>query len=206
MRLLGFDYVFDTNYSADLTTMEEAHELLRRVKSGGPFPMVCRSLLSNFSWYSFEDEVRGELHDIVSCLLAPHISSCSIRWISACYVGGMFGEKRTLYRLTPTVHLVLPGVDQHGGETVPGVYAQPVDVQVAHGHAGLGRQERLGKENWRYAWLLHYIFCSSVGWDTSLHLLLPPSSLSSRLHQTLNVHIVFWHQFLGPIHVCSIVL
>lgn len=40
MRLLGFDYVFDTNYSADLTTIEEANEFLRRVKAGGPFPMV----------------------------------------------------------------------------------------------------------------------------------------------------------------------
>jgi iron only hydrogenase large subunit-like protein len=45
MRLLGFDYVFDTNYSADLTTMEEAHEFIRRVKAGGPFPMVCHCFL-----------------------------------------------------------------------------------------------------------------------------------------------------------------
>eukprot|EP00123_Amoebidium_parasiticum_P009057 comp19201_c0_seq1/m.21928 comp19201_c0_seq1/g.21928 ORF comp19201_c0_seq1/g.21928 comp19201_c0_seq1/m.21928 type:complete len:681 (-) comp19201_c0_seq1:640-2682(-) len=39
MKHLGFDYVFDTNYSADLTTMEEAYELIRRVQKGGPFPM-----------------------------------------------------------------------------------------------------------------------------------------------------------------------
>jgi len=32
MRLMGFDYVFDTNFSADLTIMEEGHELLHRMQ------------------------------------------------------------------------------------------------------------------------------------------------------------------------------
>lgn len=31
LRALGFDFVFDTNFTADLTIMEEASELLRRV-------------------------------------------------------------------------------------------------------------------------------------------------------------------------------
>lgn len=39
LRRLGFDYVFDTNFSADLTIMEEGTELLHRIKNGGPFPM-----------------------------------------------------------------------------------------------------------------------------------------------------------------------
>lgn len=39
LRKLGFDYVFDTNFSADLTIMEEGSELLERVKEGGSFPM-----------------------------------------------------------------------------------------------------------------------------------------------------------------------
>ncbi len=39
LRQIGFDYVFDTNYTADLTIMEEANEFLRRLKAGGPFPM-----------------------------------------------------------------------------------------------------------------------------------------------------------------------
>ena len=33
IRKLGFDYVFDTNFSADLTIMEEGTELLRRLKA-----------------------------------------------------------------------------------------------------------------------------------------------------------------------------
>lgn len=40
LRRLGFDSVFDTNFSADLTIMEEAHEFLERVKNGGTLPMI----------------------------------------------------------------------------------------------------------------------------------------------------------------------
>lgn len=39
LRRLGFDYVFDTNFCADLTIIEEGYELLGRLKDGGPFPM-----------------------------------------------------------------------------------------------------------------------------------------------------------------------
>ncbi len=40
LRRLGFKKVFDTNFSADLTIMEEATELLSRVKNGGVLPMI----------------------------------------------------------------------------------------------------------------------------------------------------------------------
>ena len=40
LRRIGFDKVFDTNFSADLTIMEEAHEFLDRVKNGGVLPMM----------------------------------------------------------------------------------------------------------------------------------------------------------------------
>ncbi len=40
MRRLGFDKVFDTNFSADLTIMEEANEFLGRVQNGGALPMI----------------------------------------------------------------------------------------------------------------------------------------------------------------------
>jgi len=39
LRKLGFDYVFDTNFGADLTIMEEAHELIGRLRNGGTLPM-----------------------------------------------------------------------------------------------------------------------------------------------------------------------
>ena len=40
LRRLGFAKVFDTNFAADLTIMEEAHEFLDRVKEGGVLPMI----------------------------------------------------------------------------------------------------------------------------------------------------------------------
>lgn len=40
LRRLGFDKVFDTNFSADLTIMEEANEFIGRVQNGGVLPMI----------------------------------------------------------------------------------------------------------------------------------------------------------------------
>jgi len=40
LRRLGFDKIFDTNFSADLTIMEEAHEFIERVQHGGVLPMI----------------------------------------------------------------------------------------------------------------------------------------------------------------------
>ncbi|SHJ41352.1 NADH-dependent [FeFe] hydrogenase, group A6 [Parasporobacterium paucivorans] len=40
MKMLGFDYVFDTDFTADLTIMEEGNELLNRITNGGVLPMM----------------------------------------------------------------------------------------------------------------------------------------------------------------------
>ena len=40
LRRLGFDRIFDTAFSADLTIMEEASELVERLKNGGHVPMM----------------------------------------------------------------------------------------------------------------------------------------------------------------------
>ena len=40
LRSLGFDKVFDTNFSADLTIMEEGHEFIDRLQNGGVLPMI----------------------------------------------------------------------------------------------------------------------------------------------------------------------
>lgn len=40
LKALGFDKVFDTDFSADLTIMEEAHEFLDRVQNGGVLPLI----------------------------------------------------------------------------------------------------------------------------------------------------------------------
>ena len=40
LRRLGFDKVFDTDFAADLTIIEEANELVDRVENGGVLPMI----------------------------------------------------------------------------------------------------------------------------------------------------------------------
>ncbi|KGM96098.1 ferredoxin [Clostridium novyi A str. 4552] len=39
LRQLGFDKIFDLNFGADLTIVEEANELVERIKNNGPYPM-----------------------------------------------------------------------------------------------------------------------------------------------------------------------
>lgn len=39
LKIMGVDEVYDTNFAADMTTINEAEEFLARVKNGGPFPM-----------------------------------------------------------------------------------------------------------------------------------------------------------------------
>ncbi len=40
LKQLGFDYVFDTCFGADIVTLEEAYELDLRIKNNGPFPLM----------------------------------------------------------------------------------------------------------------------------------------------------------------------
>ncbi|MGI6213688.1 MAG: NADH-dependent [FeFe] hydrogenase, group A6 [Christensenellales bacterium] len=40
MRMLGFDDVFDINFTADLTIIEEGYEFINRLKNGGVLPMI----------------------------------------------------------------------------------------------------------------------------------------------------------------------
>ena len=40
LRRLGFDRIFDTQFGADLTIMEEAHELIKRIENKGVLPMI----------------------------------------------------------------------------------------------------------------------------------------------------------------------
>lgn len=65
LRRLGFKKVFDTNFGADLTIMEEATELLGRIKDGGVLPMItsCSPGWINYCEYNYAD-------------LIQHLSSC----------------------------------------------------------------------------------------------------------------------------------
>ncbi len=57
LRALGFDKVFDTNFGADLTIMEEGNELVGRIKSGKDLPILtsCCPGWINFIEHNFPD-------------------------------------------------------------------------------------------------------------------------------------------------------
>jgi len=65
LRKIGFRYVFDTTFTADLTIMEEAAELVERVKNGGTLPMFTSCCPG---WVKFAEEFYPEY--------LPHLSSC----------------------------------------------------------------------------------------------------------------------------------
>ncbi|OWY14783.1 hypothetical protein B6V72_05950 [Thioclava sp. F34-6] len=50
LRLLGFDYVFDTNFAADLTIMEEGTELLSRLEAGTELPLYTSCCPGWVNW------------------------------------------------------------------------------------------------------------------------------------------------------------
>jgi iron-only hydrogenase group A len=65
LRRLGFDKVFDTDFSADLTILEEGNELLHRLQNGGTLPMVTSC---SPGWIQFIEHFYPEL--------LPHLSTC----------------------------------------------------------------------------------------------------------------------------------
>ncbi len=68
LRKLGFDYVFDTQFAADLTIMEEASEFLERVQTGGKLPMItsCSS-----AWMKCMEQFYPDLIENVSTCKSP---------------------------------------------------------------------------------------------------------------------------------------
>lgn len=65
LRRLGFDRVFDTNFTADLTIIEEGNELLHRAKTGGKLPMITSC---SPGWIKFIEHFYPDL--------LPHVSTC----------------------------------------------------------------------------------------------------------------------------------
>ncbi|OQA85428.1 MAG: NADP-reducing hydrogenase subunit HndC [Lentisphaerae bacterium ADurb.Bin242] len=65
LRLMGFDYVYDTSFAADMTIFEEGEELLRRIRNGGPFPMFTSCCPG---WVKFSETNFPSLN--------PNLSTC----------------------------------------------------------------------------------------------------------------------------------
>jgi NADH-quinone oxidoreductase subunit G len=68
LRRLGFDKVFDTNFTADLTIIEEGNELLKRVKEGGTLPIITSC---SPGWVKFCEHFYPDLLDHLSTCKSP---------------------------------------------------------------------------------------------------------------------------------------
>ncbi|HHY91657.1 MAG TPA: 2Fe-2S iron-sulfur cluster binding domain-containing protein, partial [Clostridiales bacterium] len=69
MKRLGFDKVYDTDFAADLTIMEEGTELLNRIKNGGELPMITSC---SPGWIRFCEFYYPEFIDNLSTCKSPH--------------------------------------------------------------------------------------------------------------------------------------
>ncbi|MBQ8623208.1 MAG: iron hydrogenase small subunit [Oscillospiraceae bacterium] len=68
LRRLGFEKVFDTNFAADLTIMEEANEFLDRVKNGGKLPLITSC---SPGWVKYCEHYFPELTENLSSCKSP---------------------------------------------------------------------------------------------------------------------------------------
>ena len=68
LRRIGFDKVFDTNFSADLTIMEEAHEFLDRVQNGGKLPLITSC---SPGWIKYSEHYYPDMTENLSSCKSP---------------------------------------------------------------------------------------------------------------------------------------
>ena len=69
LKRLGFNKVYDTNFGADLTIMEEATELLSRIKNNGVLPMITSC---SPGWVNYAEYYYGDQLDHLSTCKSPH--------------------------------------------------------------------------------------------------------------------------------------
>lgn len=69
LKVLGFDKVFDTNFAADLTIMEEANEFIQRLNGDGKLPILTSCCPG---WVNFMEQQFSDLIDIPSSCKSPH--------------------------------------------------------------------------------------------------------------------------------------
>ena len=69
LRRLGFDQVFDTDFAADLTIMEEANELVERIKNGGVLPLMTSC---SPGWIKYCETYHPDFLPNLSSCKSPH--------------------------------------------------------------------------------------------------------------------------------------
>jgi NADH-quinone oxidoreductase subunit G/NADP-reducing hydrogenase subunit HndD len=69
LRRMGFDKIYDTNFGADLTIIEEGNELLHRIQNGGKLPMITSC---SPGWIRYAEFYFPEFLDNLSTCKSPH--------------------------------------------------------------------------------------------------------------------------------------
>lgn len=69
LKMLGFDEVYDTNFAADLTIIEEGSELINRIQTGGKLPMITSC---SPGWVKFCEDYYPDYIDNLSTCKSPH--------------------------------------------------------------------------------------------------------------------------------------
>ena len=98
LRRLGFKKVYDTNFAADVTIMEEGTELLSRIQNGGVLPMItsCSPGWINYAEYNYGD-------------LLPHLSTCkSPQQMQGAILKSYYADKNDIGRSEMFVVSVMP--------------------------------------------------------------------------------------------------
>ena len=86
LRRLGFNRVFDTSFSADLTIMEEASELVSRITTGGSLPMMTSC---SPGWIKFVEQYYPDM--------IPNLSTCkSPQQMMGAVIKSFFARKEGL--------------------------------------------------------------------------------------------------------------
>ena len=104
LKRLGFDKVYDTNFGADLTIMEEGHELLDRIQNDGVLPMItsCSPGWVNYCEYFYPE-------------LIPNLSSCkSPHQMVGAIVKSYYAKKKDIDPKDIYVVSIMPCVAKKG--------------------------------------------------------------------------------------------
>ncbi|MGN1111936.1 MAG: [Fe-Fe] hydrogenase large subunit C-terminal domain-containing protein, partial [Acutalibacteraceae bacterium] len=98
LKMLGFDKVFDTDFGADLTIMEEANEFIERVQNGGVLPMITSC---SPGWVKFCEYYYPEL--------LPNLSSCkSPQQMTGAMIKTYYAQKENIDPANIVVVSIMP--------------------------------------------------------------------------------------------------
>ncbi len=130
LRRLGFDKVFDTTFSADLTIMEEANEFLDRVQNGGVLPLITSC---SPGWIKYCEHYFPEMTENLSSCKSPQQMFGAIAKSYYAEKMGIPKEKMVVVSVMPcTAKKFEIGRDDENGAGVP-------DVDIAITTRELGR-------------------------------------------------------------------